>query len=94
MAVIGRAAAVAELGKVRFHGYIAWIAWLFVHLIHLVEYQNRVSVLIQWGWNYFTRNRSARMITYPRQDIEKLKTDSPSMQSSNISGRGKAARVA
>ena len=94
MAVIGRAAAVAEIGKLRFHGYIAWLAWLFVHLIHLVEYQNRVSVLIQWGWNYFTRNRSARMITYPRHEIEKLKTDRPSTQSGNKSGQEKAARVA
>ncbi len=63
MAVIGRAAAVAEVGKLRFHGFVAWLMWLFIHLIHLVEYENRVLVLFQWGWNYLTRNRSARLIT-------------------------------
>lgn len=65
MAVIGRAAAVAKIGPLKLHGYPAWVAWLFIHLINLVEYQNRVSVLIQWGWNYLTRNRSARIITFP-----------------------------
>jgi NADH dehydrogenase len=63
MATIGRAAAVADLGWVRFSGYLAWLAWLFIHLISLVGYQNRLLVLVQWGWNYFTRNRSARLIT-------------------------------
>jgi NADH dehydrogenase len=65
MAVIGRSAAVAEIGRLRFHGFPAWLAWLFVHLIYLVEYENRLLVLIQWAWNYFTRNRSARLITHP-----------------------------
>lgn len=63
MAVIGRSAAVAEIGFARFHGLVAWLAWLFVHLIQLVEFQNRVLVLFQWAWNYLTRNRSARLIT-------------------------------
>ncbi len=63
MAVIGRAAAVAELGRVRFHGFVAWLMWLFIHLINLVEFENRLLVVLQWGWNYFTRNRSARLIT-------------------------------
>ena len=63
MAVIGRAAAVAELGRFRLHGYLAWLMWLFVHLINLVEFKSRVLVLFQWGWSYFTRNRSARLIT-------------------------------
>ncbi len=64
MAVIGRSAAVADLGRLRFGGFVAWIFWLFIHLINLVEYQNRVLVLVQWAWNYFTRNRSARLITH------------------------------
>ena len=68
MAVIGRAAAVAELGALRFRGYPAWLIWLFIHLINLVEYKSRVLVLIQWGWNYLTRNRSARLITYDHSD--------------------------
>jgi NADH dehydrogenase len=65
MATIGRNAAVADLGWVRFGGKLAWLAWLFIHLLYLVEFQNRLLVLLQWGWNYFTRNRAARLITGP-----------------------------
>lgn len=65
MAVIGRSAAVAEIGGLRIRGFAAWLTWLFVHLIHLVEFENRLLVLVQWGWNYVTRNRSARLITGP-----------------------------
>jgi NADH:ubiquinone reductase (H+-translocating) len=63
MATIGRAAAVADLGWVAFSGLIAWLAWLFIHILFLIEYQNRILVLFQWAWNYFTRNRAARLIT-------------------------------
>lgn len=63
MATIGRRLAVGEIGRLRFWGFPAWIAWLFIHLMYLAEFQNRVLVLIQWGWNYVTRNRSARLIT-------------------------------
>jgi NADH dehydrogenase len=63
MATIGRAAAVADLGWVRFSGYLAWLVWLFIHLMSLVGYQNRLLVFVQWAWNYLTRNRSARLIT-------------------------------
>lgn len=63
MATIGRAAAVADLGWLRCAGYPAWLIWLFVHLINLVGYQNRLLVLIQWAYNYWTRNRAARLIT-------------------------------
>jgi len=63
MATIGRAEAVADLGWVRFSGFFAWLAWLFIHLINLVQFQNRVLVLIQWAWNYATWNRYARLIT-------------------------------
>jgi len=63
MAVLGRHSAVADLGWARFSGYPAWLLWLFVHLMYLVEYDNRLLVFIQWAWNYFTRNRGARLIT-------------------------------
>ena len=64
LAVIGRGAAVAEIRKMHFSGLLAWLIWLFIHLMYLVQFQNRLLVLIQWAWNYFTRNRSARLITY------------------------------
>jgi NADH dehydrogenase len=63
MAIIGRAQAVADFGWMQFSGLFAWLAWLFIHLINLVEFENRLLVAIQWAWNYFTRNRSARLIT-------------------------------
>ncbi len=69
LATIGRAAAVADLGpRLRFSGYPAWILWLFVHLMYLVEFQNRVMVLLQWAWHYITWNRGARIITVPPSD--------------------------
>jgi len=70
LAVIGRAAAVADFGWLRVSGYPAWLLWLFVHLMYLVEFDNRLLVFIQWAWNYFTRNRGARLITY-RLDRDK-----------------------
>lgn len=63
LAVIGRASAVAHLGRFRFSGYFAWLLWLFIHLLYIVEYQNRVLIAIQWGWSFLTRKRSARLIT-------------------------------
>lgn len=63
VATIGRSAAVADLGWVRFGGRFAWFVWVFVHIIYLIEFENRLLVLTQWAWNYITRNRSARLIT-------------------------------
>ncbi len=62
MATIGRGAAIVNLGWLRFNGGIAWLIWLFVHLLYIVDFENRLLVLIQWAWSYFTRNRSARLI--------------------------------
>ena len=63
LAVIGRAAAVADLGWLRFTGYPAWLLWLFVHIMYLVEFGNRLLVFVQWSHGYFTRKRGARLIT-------------------------------
>lgn len=65
LAVIGRAAAVAQFPHLRFSGLVAWLLWLFVHLMYLVGFQNRLVVFIRWGFNYFTYNRGARLITGP-----------------------------
>ena len=62
MAVIGRKAAVAQVGRLHFTGWFAWLMWLFVHLMFLVGFENRLLVFVQWAWNYFTRNRRARLI--------------------------------
>ncbi len=63
LAVIGRDAAVVDLGFVRFSGFLAWLAWLFVHVYFLIEFDNKLIVMTQWAWNYFTRKRGARLIT-------------------------------
>jgi len=68
MATIGRSAAVADFGKLRFSGFAAWILWLIVHLMNLVSFRNRLLVLVQWGWNYVTYDRSACLITNPPED--------------------------
>ncbi len=66
LATIGRSTAVADLGWIKLSGFPAWITWLFVHIMYLVQFQNRVLVLVQWAFNYFTRGRAARLITqYP-----------------------------
>ncbi len=63
LATIGRADAVAEIGRVRLHGLIAWLLWLVVHILYLVGFRNRVIVLIDWAWAYVTMSRGARLIT-------------------------------
>lgn len=65
MATIGRSAAVAWIGRFKFSGYPAWLAWLFIHLIFLIGFRNRLAVLFQWAYSYFSYKRSARIITYP-----------------------------
>jgi NADH:ubiquinone reductase (H+-translocating) len=63
MAVIGRAAAVANVFGLHFWGLPAWLIWLFIHLMYIVEFQNRVLVFVQWGLEFLTFSRGARLIT-------------------------------
>jgi NADH:ubiquinone reductase (H+-translocating) len=63
MAVIGRAAAVANIFGIHVSGFPAWFAWLFIHLMYIVQFQSRVQVFIQWGFEYLTFSRGARLIT-------------------------------
>jgi len=63
MATVGRSKAVADFGRLRLKGYPAWGAWLFIHLMKIVQFQDRLLVFVQWAWNYFTYNRYARLIT-------------------------------
>jgi NADH dehydrogenase len=63
LATIGRGAAVADLNWLRLSGWPAWLIWVFVHLLYIVQFQNRLLVMLQWGWLYLTFDRSARLIT-------------------------------
>jgi NADH dehydrogenase len=63
LATIGRASGVVDLNGLRFTGLLAWLLWLFVHIFFLIGFRNRVLVMIQWAWSYFTYDRGARLIT-------------------------------
>ena len=63
LATIGRAAGIAEFGKIHISGFLAWLAWLFIHIFFLIGFRNRLLVMIQWAWSYLTYERGARLIT-------------------------------
>jgi NADH:ubiquinone reductase (H+-translocating) len=63
LATIGRGAAVADLNWLRLSGWPAWLIWVFVHLLYIVQFQNRLLVMLQWAWLYIKFDRSARLIT-------------------------------
>ena len=79
LATIGRSAAVAEFGRLHFSGFLAWIMWLFIHLMNIVSFRNRLLVLVQWSWSYFSYDRSARLITgQSGDDLELSASSEPS----------------
>lgn len=72
MATIGRSRAVADLNFIHLKGFSAWLAWLFIHLMLLVGFRNRLIVLINWIWNYFSYDKAIRLIIRPyKRDLEK-----------------------
>jgi NADH dehydrogenase len=80
LATIGKAAAVADFGFVRFSGLVAWLLWIVVHVAFLIGFRNRAIVMFEWAWAYFTSERGARLIT---GDVGRLP--------SPVRGRGTAA---
>jgi NADH dehydrogenase len=76
LATIGRSAAVADFGKLHVSGLVAWLMWLVIHLLKIVTFRNRLLVLIQWAWCYFTYDRSARLITGSEEERD-LRGDDP-----------------
>lgn len=63
LAVIGRGYAVADFGKLRVSGLLAWLLWVFVHIFYLIGFRSRVLVMFEWAWSYLTLARGARVIT-------------------------------
>ncbi len=63
IATIGRNRAVANLGWIKFSGFFAWLAWAFIHIVEIIEFENKIMVILQWGWNYVTWNRTDLLIT-------------------------------
>ena len=62
LATIGRASAIADFGRFRLSGFLAWLVWLFVHILNLIGFRNRLVVFVQWAWAYFTYQRAIRLI--------------------------------
>lgn len=67
LSVIGKHSAVVDLGFFKFSGFLAWFFWMFIHVFYLLEFDNKLIVMIQWAWSYITSNKGARMITAPGQ---------------------------
>jgi len=63
MATIGHSRAVAMIAGIKFSGFLAWLAWLGVHILFLVGFTNKLTVVIRWVWAYFTRRQGARVFT-------------------------------
>ena len=65
MATVGRSFAVVDSGPLKFGGFLAWLAWLGIHIVYLINFKNRILVLMQWAWSYLTWAKGARIITQP-----------------------------
>jgi NADH:ubiquinone reductase (H+-translocating) len=90
MAVIGQNKAVADLNFARFSGFIAWIIWVFAHIYYLIEFDNKLIVMIQWAWNYFTQGRGARLITInPALQLEIERPQQPEESASSSQEKSK-----
>jgi NADH dehydrogenase len=63
MATIGRSRAVAQVGRLQFQGFLAWLAWLALHIFYLIDFRNRIVVLLDWAFAYFSYKRGSRLIT-------------------------------
>jgi len=70
MATIGRAKAVAKIGKLKISGFFAWLTWCFIHVIYLISFANRLIVMLDWFYLYFRNQRRIRLITRPIKDID------------------------
>ena len=70
MATIGRSAAIAEIGKIKLSGYIAWLLWLFIHVVFLISFKNKASVIVEWLWSYTTLQKRARVMIKSKENKE------------------------
>jgi NADH:ubiquinone reductase (H+-translocating) len=79
LATIGRGRGIAQLGRFRLWGWIAWLTWLFVHIFFLIGFRNRFAVLFSWAWSYVTYDRGARLITGPLPRLTVAESPDPQM---------------
>jgi NADH:ubiquinone reductase (H+-translocating) len=86
LAIIGQNSAVVDLGFIKLTGFFAWLFWLVIHIYFLVEFDNKLVVAVQWVWNYFTRNRGARLIT-GKDVLQQVDTDNQSRYSVSVNNK-------
>jgi NADH:ubiquinone reductase (H+-translocating) len=72
MATVGRRRAIAKIKKLELSGFIAWLAWMAIHVFFLIGFHNRVVVMFNWAWQYFTWKRGARLITHASPDEQQF----------------------
>lgn len=86
MATLGRKKAIAQINKLKFSGFLAWLIWLFIHVYYLIGFKNKLSVISQWSYAYFTFKKGARLIVDKewRSQTNTVITDSRATQSSRI----------
>lgn len=94
LAVVGRGQAVADIWKLHFAGFLAWLIWIFVHIFFLIGFRNRVLVLLEWAWSYVTYSRGARLITEetqaPGATLRPALTSSPASTHASAPARASA----
>ncbi|MEH2003128.1 MAG: NAD(P)/FAD-dependent oxidoreductase [Nostoc sp.] len=83
LAMIGQNLAVVDLGLIKLQGFVAWVFWLLIHIYFLIEFDTKLVVVIQWAWNYITRNRRSRLIT-GREAFVEAKTVNNSVQQPSV----------
>jgi NADH dehydrogenase FAD-containing subunit len=69
LAIVGRGFALLDKDNWKMAGFLAWLAWALVHIAQLAAFMNRLRVMVQWGWAYFTRQHGSRLILEPRRPI-------------------------
>jgi NADH dehydrogenase len=84
LATIGRAYAIAHVGKVRLCGFVAWVVWMGVHILYLIGFRNRILVLLQWAWSYLTVQRGARAILATDTEDERSPSAPSAQQAASI----------
>lgn len=102
MATIGKHLAIAQIGRLKLTGYVAWVIWLFIHVVSITGFKNRVTVFLEWTWSYLFSRRGARLITH--RDWRSVSGSSPALiaehgaggardRRSSIDGRGDGSRA-
>lgn len=87
MATVGRASGIAQAGALKLSGMLGWLAWLFIHILFLIGFRNRLLVMFQWAWAWFTYGRGARLITGTTPVPESQSAHSTTVEAPNVAAK-------